>query len=300
MSIDLMSRIPDREDLDSYEKLVLLIMCDRADEDGLLWYANETIARKCSMTKRGVQKVMDRLVGMGLVRKMHRHDRSNFYIINVDMLPRAERQPRPAKEMGPVEYLEEEPDLFAGGRGERGSSRRGERGSARGERGSIRGEPGSPDSLTDPDMIPESSDARLCRLVSEGWAVLLQQYPDMAPFPPLTDERKRGIVRRTDEHLGKSTNDDARAGLWAHVFRQIGGSKLLTGAATDWPGASLDWLLKKANFGKVVGKQYGNGRDAIGTAGRGDRSAVEAGHEALGLVRGYRGRTGERDAHPAG
>lgn len=298
MAIDLISRIPDRTDLDSYEKLVLIIMADRADEEGLLWYANETIARKCSMTVRGVQKVLDRLIGMQLVKKMHRHDRSNFYILVVDNLPHVERPARPAKERGPIDYLmgEQELDLFA--RGEHGSRRRGERGSARHEPGSIRGEPGSPDSLIDTDMTPvPSSDELLRNYVGAEWDALVVDYPDLAARPPMTDARARAIIRRTDERLGKKAGDAEKQALWELVFEQIRGSKLLLGMKTDW-SIDFDWMLTKSRFGRIVEKQYGNGPDRVGTAGRSDRSSVDAGRAALDIVRGHRERSSERA--PAG
>jgi hypothetical protein len=299
MSIDLMSRIPDRTDLDSYEKLVMLILCDRADpDDGLLWYANETIAHKCSMTIRGVQKVLDRLIAMGLVSKMRRHDRSNFYIVNIENLPRVERPAKPSKERGPVEYLMEEPDLF-GDRGEHGSRRRHERGSIRHEPRSDRHEHGSPDSLSDPEETPESSpDDLLCRYVVDQWERLVDDYPDLAGFGALDDERARGIVRRTDEHRSRKASQDDRTALWAGVFATIRSSKLCLGMSTEWSITS-DWLLKKANFKKVVENKYGNGRDRVGTEGRSDRSAISAGQDALGLVRSARERSG-RTAYGAG
>ncbi len=59
------------------EKLVLLAMADHAREDGTSCYPSiNRLAKKTSLSKRGTQKVVHRLVAVGLVKdtgKISRH-----------------------------------------------------------------------------------------------------------------------------------------------------------------------------------------------------------------------------------
>lgn len=298
MAIDLMSRIPDREDLDTYEKIVLMIMADRADEEGLLWYANETIARKCSMTKRGVQKVLDRLITRLIVRKMHRHDRSNFYIINVDRLPRMERPAKPSKEVGPMDYLadEEEADLFAD-RGEHGSSRgksRGERGSIRGEPGSVRGEPGSPDSLTDPTMIRNLYAREIADHFAQQWNLRLAVFPKIAQIE-ITDRRWSKLHARLTDRGIKDGDTPAAKSLVDELIGKIEGSPFLCGEVKEW-AISVDWVLGPENFDKTMDRL--NERNT-GPTGNG-RSNLDAAARAAELLASRRGSTGSGGRRAAG
>lgn len=306
MSIDIMNRIwwrdfgpvlaPIQDDHPGSEKnfaWTMLSLADSAGDEGFCWPAVETIARKARLSPRAVQMALKQAEVVGILRRRHRRDSSTQYVFVLDKLPHVER-PKRAKERGPLEHFEEQEELFLTGAGDSPVD-------------PARVNPvrrtGAGDSLTGagdaPRTINESSgenhhslDALFAR-VERGWNELVEHHPDMARFPPLTDERKSLIARRTDDHAGKKASDEDKEKLWALVFEQIGGSKLLTGQSTDWQGATLDWTLRKANFSKIVGLQYGNGRDAVGTAGRGDRSSVEAGHEALGLVRSHRDRTAD-------
>jgi hypothetical protein len=252
MAIELMNRIWWREDLDASEKLVLLSLADRADDEGVCWYAVETICRKSSLSRRGVQKVISRLCARQLLRKVRRHDLSNYYVIPVDKFPDVENRQRPAKEKGSLQYLEEEPDLFQE-RGERGAPRRSAPGSVRGERGTVRGEPGAPDSLID-SLIDTKPDAgareTIPQMIVRRWNELAAQHGALAPFnAEVTPERLSKIDARTSEGRASlvveaKTNNvlsDPDRIVWDHVFETIGGSKLLTGQKTDWaPTLRLD------------------------------------------------------------
>lgn len=307
MSIDIMNRIwwrdfgsllaPIQEDHPGSEKnfaWTLLAMADAAGDEGFCWPAVETIARKARLSPRAVQMALKQAEVVGLIRRRHRRDSSTQYVFNLEMLPHVER-PRRSKERGPIEHFEEELDLFGTGAGDSpglAPGVQGIRGTGAGD--SLTGESGAPRTVIEPSggESSDSLDDLLCRSVWEGWEAVRTSYPNLAAAPPMTDERRKAVIRRTEEHVGKKASAGARAELWRIVFEQVAGSKLLTGQATDWPGATLDWVVKKSNFSKIVGKQYGNGRDAIGTASRGDRSAVEAGSAALSIVRSHRDRAG--------
>lgn len=307
MALELMARIMSqpRDVLDASEKLVLMVMADRADSDGLLWYSVNTIAYLTSYTRKAVQNIINRLVTKGFVKKLQRTDRSNYYVIQVDRLPLRERVKRP-KEIGPREFvagLEAEPDLF--GTGERATPPGANDVPGRANDVPPAGERATPDSLND-SLIdpPESAQAHegltIHDFVLSGWNAIAEKHEALPPIRFLSDERKRLIDLRTEEHLHDQdwNSIPPERGVWRHVFDQVDGSKLLTGQKTDWY-PSIDWVLKRANFAKIMEGNYGRGNDsttrsATGAAGR---SAVAAGTEARRLVDGARSR---RRAHASG
>ena len=292
MAIELIARIWERpkNEVDSSEKFVLTVMADRADDEGLLWYAVETIAQKTSFTERAVQKIMDRLIAKGLVKKLQRRNRSNYYVIQVDKFPHVERKRKP-KEQGPAEFVAEldvEPDLF--GTGERRSGT-GERRSSTGERRSGTGEPGSPDSLIDSlnDPLMDAREGALESLedfIVRHWNELAEKHEALAPVrPPLSPARKKLIESRTDDGLASWTDVETPRTLWKRIIETVESSRLLTGQKLDW-AASLDWILGPKNFAKILGGNYGHGHDSTDNPppGSGGRSAVAAGREARSLV----------------
>lgn len=309
MAIELMARImgQPRDCLDASEKWVLTVMADRADQDGLLWYAVETIADKTSFTEKAVRNIINRLVSKGFVRKMHRTNRSNYYIINVDKLPSTQPLKR-SKESGPAEFMAAldpaEPDLFATGEPSSGT---GERRSATGEPGSATGEARSPNSLTDSlsDSLSDSPaggdpDDYLVETVFSSWNALAETFDKLPSVNFFSDQRRAAILRRADEFGGRfpGTKDDKRMAVWRHALTVVSRSKLLTGQKTDW-ACSFDWVTKKANFLKIVEENYGRGDDAIGATGPkpGERSAAAAGSEAGRAVKRARERGRSHAVH---
>ncbi|MES2903249.1 MAG: helix-turn-helix domain-containing protein [Pseudomonadota bacterium] len=303
MAIELMARILARpkEEVDASEKLVLVVMADRADDDGLLWYAVDTIAGRASMTARGVQKIMDRLIAKKIIRKQSRRNRSNYWIINVDRFPAVERVKK-AKEQGPVEFLDEadaaEPDLFGTGEPRSGT---GERRSSTGEPGSVTGEPGSPDSLSDSLSDSLTPDALGARVV-EAWNLMAAKHPKISSVSVLSETRKRGIELRAKEHAARFERYDPgerENAVWHQAIETVSKSRLLTGLKTDW-SCTFDWVLKNANFIKIMEGNYGRGSDEIGgqSPGVGERSAAAAGSEARRLVERHRQRGRADAAHP--
>ncbi len=62
-----MSLVWEMEALGASEKLVLLALADHANDDGTCYPGNSRLAKRTGMTGRGVQKVIQRLVGAGLL-----------------------------------------------------------------------------------------------------------------------------------------------------------------------------------------------------------------------------------------
>jgi hypothetical protein len=272
-------------------KWTLIAMGDMASDDGFCWPAVETVAKKASLGKRAVQMALRQAEVLGIIRRRQRRDASTQYVFVLDALPHVDRPVR-VKERGPLDAFEEEPDLFGTGAGDAplGKERvHGVRGTGAGD--SLTGAPHAPRNTNEtPLNHQETPDDLLCRFVTESWGGLASLFPELADFGALTDGRARAIVKRTAEFAGPRPSQEARIGVWETIFDQIQNSKLLVGESTDWQITS-DWMLKKANFRKIMEKKYGRGSDRRGTAGRQDRSAVEAGHSALELVRDHRERS---------
>lgn len=64
------------------EKMVLLCLCDFANDHGSCWPAVDTIARKCSVSDRTVQRAMKRLQDWGILTVKMATGRANEYHIN--------------------------------------------------------------------------------------------------------------------------------------------------------------------------------------------------------------------------
>ena len=79
----------------------------------------------------------------------------------------------------------------------------------------------------------------------------------------LTDSRRQAIRHRwmqAGRDMGRYDPRDVAAGLewWGRFFAAVEGSDFLTGRASSFK-AGLDWLLKQANFLKIVEGNYDNG-----------------------------------------
>jgi hypothetical protein len=71
-----------------YDKLVMMALADSAnDPDFTCWPSIPTIARKCSMTERGVQKVMERIDPY--IDRNYRVNSSTVYRLKLELLPQA-------------------------------------------------------------------------------------------------------------------------------------------------------------------------------------------------------------------
>lgn len=87
MSIKLMSKAWEL-DLSQGEKLVLLALCDHANDDGVCYPSQAFLASKCSMSYRSVINQIKRLESCGILTSERRQKagsrQSNSYTINLD------------------------------------------------------------------------------------------------------------------------------------------------------------------------------------------------------------------------
>lgn len=85
------------------EKLVLLALCDNANDEGLCFPSVPTLVRKCGMSERGLQNQLERLESAKHIERHFRQGKSTYYTVNPrtacapqDMRP-ASDAPTPAR-----------------------------------------------------------------------------------------------------------------------------------------------------------------------------------------------------------
>ncbi len=71
------------------EKLLLLYLLDRSDQNGVCWPSLQTISRDTGLSRCGVQKVLKRLRDAGYL-SWEQDGYSNTYRLNLDRLDRRE------------------------------------------------------------------------------------------------------------------------------------------------------------------------------------------------------------------
>lgn len=81
----------------------------------------------------------------------------------------------------------------------------------------------------------------------------------------LTESRKLALRQRWQQaakDLKRYPVGDIDAGLawWSKFFSAVDASDFLSGRDGRWSSCNLDWLLKQANFAKVIEGNYSNGR----------------------------------------
>lgn len=81
MSIKLMSLVWEL-DLPDSEKILLLALCDRADDDGRCWPSVKTLAAKCSKSERTVQTALRSLGEKGYLKREDRPGKSTIWTVN--------------------------------------------------------------------------------------------------------------------------------------------------------------------------------------------------------------------------
>ena len=80
MSITLMAEVW-KTGLPSTQKMVLLALADNCNDQGECYPSIQTIAKKCSLSERGVQKALVVLEGLGYVTRVIRMGRSTLYCV---------------------------------------------------------------------------------------------------------------------------------------------------------------------------------------------------------------------------
>ncbi|WP_371932199.1 helix-turn-helix domain-containing protein, partial [Mameliella sp. MMSF_3537] len=88
MSVRVMSLVWERDDLDPYEKLVLLAMADHADDDGRCYPSIRRLCERTGMKERGTRNVIVRLCDKGLLTVDYGAGRAGSNLYTVVTTPR--------------------------------------------------------------------------------------------------------------------------------------------------------------------------------------------------------------------
>ena len=83
MSFKLMAQALDIKTGSPTAKLILLKLCDNANDKGECWPSQDTIAEQCELGKRTVVKTIQRLENLGLVAVNKGPKNRNFYQLNL-------------------------------------------------------------------------------------------------------------------------------------------------------------------------------------------------------------------------
>jgi hypothetical protein len=290
MSIDVMNRLWWREDLPMTEKFIALALADSSNDDGVSWPAVDTVAQKCSCSARTVQNAVKGLCDKGLLRKMERKDRSNYYVFNLSALPHCERVRRRKESFDGHERTTgagDSPQLFDTG----------ESGSMTGESGSMTGESPAPRTIIEPSIESPDSDSgdfkspdvSLTNFVHTEWDALKDEFPSIAGIRKIDDSLAKQIQLRGRQHA--KPGEDPMA-VWRTVFQEIRASQFLTGRVPPGPGRdttfklSLGWVCQTQKFREVINGKYSSDRgtsrafnpatgERLGPTGQAVRGTVE-------------------------
>lgn len=241
------------------QKLVLLSLADRAGEDHTCWPSMKRISDDCCLSKSSVKRAINQLCEIGILRRENRvqgkanlssvyqiigvqdrHDNSSGGGVTVN-LGWGHSEPRGGVTVNPklisknlsIESMSSKPEDF--------DQHGGKMNGAQAELFSA-SEPSEPQGTEEP----------------EDWQTAYDEFTELAkqlklPVPrKLTDTRKASLKRRLKE--------DGLDG-WRQVLTKIRQSDFLSGRKksekSDWE-LNVDWLLKPANFNKILEGNYDN------------------------------------------
>lgn len=101
-----MTQVWEREDLDPYERLVMLSLADHANDDGVCYPSIARLCKRTGMKERGVQTVIKRLVSKGFISiEMQAGKKgANLYTVRSTPAPDA-----PPHDMPPASHVDAPP-----------------------------------------------------------------------------------------------------------------------------------------------------------------------------------------------
>lgn len=195
MSVRAMSAVWECSEVKGTEKLVLLAYADHADHHGeKIFPATDTVARKCGLSRRAVQKITSRLVEAGylvLVEEGGGRGRTNVYQIPIDpkvgtLFTLSDSETAVANGSGPSEQAPREPgtSFTLSEKGEP-EDQKGEPDDIKGEPGARKGERGSPDPSEPSRTIRTTTPRASARGVSGRREKRTSGRRNAPPIPPL-------------------------------------------------------------------------------------------------------------------
>jgi predicted transcriptional regulator len=210
-------------------KLVLLKLCDNANDDGVCWPSVQHIADHCNMSYRSVTSHIKELVNLGILSVENRTKDSkkvsNYYTINLDdhgRITSSDRQELPMQ------------------------SEVSTAGAAYTHRQELPIESVIKNLSIKPSISFES--------IKDLWNEILGE--DLGKVNLITENRKRSIHARISESKKRQSID-----WWRNYFEHISESNFLTGkSGKDSNGnifkPNLDWVLNQSNMTKIIENWY--------------------------------------------
>jgi hypothetical protein len=238
MSVRLLSAAWDLS-IDSTEKMVLMCLCDYANDEGTCWPSVTTISRKCSKSERTVQAALKWLRDHDFFTAEERSGTSSIYHLNPRRIctpansapvqkttcTPANSAPHPRKSRTlttnePIRTVRTSPN------------------------GDCASPPGDAPELNLGDEPPAKPELKPEHFV-EKWNMLARRLGKPL-VRDLTPERRVKLKAR----IAGYTLEDFR-----EVLGNIERSPFLRGEK-QWQGCTFDWVTKKANFQKVLEGNY--------------------------------------------
>lgn len=269
MSNDVLNRVWWREDIGGMTKFVAVAIADSAWDDGTAFPAVATLARKCGISRRMVQKATADLCAMGLLRVLHRKDSSNVYQFVLENMPKLDAM-RGHKERGLADLFDVNEGAEPRAQGAPPPMHEVHPPRAQGAPPRAQGAPINQSETESETLftgnialpaVRERADLEneLVEKVTERWNEAAEKHPGIrACRLPLDANRRRAILNRS-----KQTEQGQDVGeMWAEFFDHIDASPFLQGRVrpskerTEPFKLALTWALKAANFGKIMEGVY--------------------------------------------
>ena len=261
--------------LSSTDKLVLMMLADRADDQGRCWPSVPCLMSDTLLCERAVRKAIAALQELGFVTVVHRSGLVSSYHLDLSPTPAPRAgvkdpcttcTPAPHAPL-PLHHMQGTPAPHAPTPAPRAGLHYGE------PPRTVSEPPGEPEPKTLKPMKPAASSPnsqkpefelsgeampKIAHLNGVPYAKIVAAYHRLLPMCPhvakLTDARKSALRARWHDLL-----DDV--GEWEDYFAHVAKSRFLTGQAQPPPGrkafrADLEWLAKESNFVKVMEGKY--------------------------------------------
>ena len=212
-------------DVPQTEKMVLLCLCDYANDEGECWPSVESLSRKCSVSDRTVQRAIRKLQDMGILKVRQSQGRiANVYAIDLSQ-PRhsvtpTECHPDTVSPLTPTQ-CHPNPDTVS---------------------------PKPSRTIKQPSMSsPDVDDFTFDDFV-ESWNEVAAAH-DLPSLKAPTKARKAAFRQRKREF--------PQMGQWQAAFRTLRTSKFLHGDNDRGWKANPDFVLQAKTFPKLVEGAYG-------------------------------------------
>lgn len=217
----------------STDKLVLLSLADRANENHEAWPSIDRLSADCCMKRSTVISAVERLEAAGVISRRKRFAGSAVYtLIGVP-----DRHGKTVTSAETVTNAETGTTISA-------------------ETGTALVPKTAPEPKTEPNSEPNKGSAVPHQEVIDAYHDLLPELPKVREWTPARQQ----LLRSRWQSAEKRKSVD----YWRRFFGYVSESDFLCGRVESRDGrkpfrASLPWLLKAENFAKVIEAQYHEG-----------------------------------------